>query len=356
MCRCRRSRKTRGAASPSEGGICANRQILVIKIAIGAADRAMKTRLGFLAAGLGIGMAVGWMIGSGSSSTSPPVAAATKTDRPAVVSDRPAGAGGEGKKPATKRERPAAADQPDKPKVMTFSSSPGGGMPPEMKEMFAKMEEQRKEARARKIDERLAALKSRLKLTPDQETEVRALLEASPDMDRGAGLLDAVKMAVDGSSGVISATGATGATVGGSEATGESFDRQLQALLSPEQQGDFVAFQQEQHENRVEIATNREMTRLQQQLTLTPEQKDQAFQALGNIARAEADQPGNRFDPAAIEAAKQARLNALRPILTPEQLKAYEISPTTSFGIPEVTVMPGGAEIRSIVSPAPLPE
>ena len=120
-------------------------------------------------------------------------------------------------------------------------------------------------------------------------------------------------------------------------------------MLSPEQQDEFAAFQQDQRENRVEIATNREMAQLQQQLTLTPEQKDQAFQALGDIARKEAENSQKGFDPAAMDAAKQARIDALRPILTPEQMKAYESNPTMGVGIPELTVMPGGAGIRSII-------
>jgi hypothetical protein len=317
----------------------------VKKTAIGSADGAMKTQFASLAVGLGIGTAVGWMMGSGSSATPPPGAAATKSERPPTKSDSPAAAGQDENR-ATKRERPDAADpKPGQPKVLTYSSGNGGEMPPEMKEMFSKMEEQRKEARARKIDERLAALKSRLKLTPDQETKVRALLESSPDMGRGAGLLEGVKVAVNGNAGGVSLSSAA-ASAG--NATGGSFDEQLAALLSPDQQDEFVAFQQEQRENRVEIATNREMTQLQQQLTLTPEQKDQAYQALGDIARNEADQPANGFDPAAMAAAKQARVDALRPILTPEQLKAYESNPAAAFGIPEVTVMPGGASVGTI--------
>src|SRR5688572_27359399 len=138
----------------------------------------MKSQLGILAVGLGLGAAAGWMMKDGAAPTPPPVAAPTKTERPALASGGPAGEEG-GEKRATKIERPEKSDEP---KVMSFSSSSDGEMPPEMKEAFAKMEEQRKEARARKIDERLAALKSRLNLTPQQEAKVRALLESSPDM------------------------------------------------------------------------------------------------------------------------------------------------------------------------------
>jgi hypothetical protein len=326
---------------------CVNWQLSVIKMGIGAADWTMKTQFGFLAVGLGIGTAIGWMMGSSSSSpVAPPMAAATKSERPAITSDASTVVGPDEKR-ATKRERPAAADKPDQPKVMTFSSSSGGEMTPEMKAIFAKMEEQRKEARTRRIDERLAALKSRLNLTPDQEAKVRALLENSPEMGLGGLPLMATKVSRDGKAGAVS-IGAGHAN--GDNTNGANFEQQLAGLLSPEQQDEFTAFQQEQRENQVEIATNREMAQLQQQLTLTPEQKDQAFQALGDIARKEAENPQRGFDPAAIEAAKQARTDALRPILTPEQIKAYESNPAMSFGIPEVTVMPGGAEIRSIIA------
>ena len=307
----------------------------------------MKTQFGFLAVGLGIGMGIGWMMGSNSSPVAPPVAAATKSDRPAIASDASTVVGPDEKR-ATKRERPAAGDKPDQPKVMSFSSSSGGEMTPEMKAIFAKMEEQRKEARIRRIDERLAALKTRLNLTPDQEAKLRALLENSPEMGLGGLPFMTTNVSRDGKGGAVSI--GAGVATSSDNANGANFEEQLAALLSPEQRDEFTTFQQEQRENRVEIATNREMAQLQQQLTLTPEQKDQAFQALGDIARKEAENPQRGFDPAAMEAAKQARTDALRPILTPEQMKAYESNPATSFGIPEVTVMPGGAAIRSIIA------
>jgi len=310
----------------------------------------MKSQLGFLALGLGLGTAAGWMLKGDAVPTAPPVVAATKTERPALASGGGLAASeGSEEKRATKLERPEKSDET---KVMRFSSGPDGEMPPEMKEAFAKMEEQRKEARSRKIDERLAALKLRLNLTPEQEAKVRALLEESSEMGLAGMPFFASKVSGDGKGGAISISGAV-AGVGSEE--GGSFDDKLAALLSPEQKDSFAAFQQEQRENKVEIATNREMGQLQQQLTLTPEQKDQAFQALGDIARREAENPQRGFDPEAMEAARQSRLDALRPILTPEQMKAYESNPAMSFAIPDVTVMPGGAAIHSIM-PVPKPD
>jgi hypothetical protein len=314
----------------------------------------MKTQLAFLATGLVLGTAAGWMMGASSVPESPSVAVASKIDGPVPVSGNSTAAGPEDRL-ATKRERPERTDKqsdpkPGEPKVMSFSSGPGGEMPPEMKEVFAKMEEQRKEARARRIDERLAALKSRLNLTSEQEEKVRALLENSSEMGLGGLPLGLTSLSRNGKSGAVSIEGEI---AGGGEANGANFDAQLAALLSPEQQDELAVFQQEQRENRVEIATNREMAQLQQQLTLTPEQKDRAFQALGDIARNEAESPPEGFDPAAMEAAKQARIKALRPILTQEQMNAYESNPAMSFGVPDVTVMPGGASIRSIIAAPP---
>ena len=70
------------------------------------------------------------------------------------------------------------------------------------------------------------------------------------------------------------------------------------------------------------------MTRLQQSLTLSPAQKDQVYQALGAIATSEEERgdTGISIDPEVIKARRQSRLDALKPILTPEQYEAYERS------------------------------
>src|SRR5690606_24171185 len=64
-------------------------------------------------------------------------------------------------------------------------------------------------------------------------------------------------------------------------------ESQISSLLKPEQAAAFTEFRQEQRENRIEVATGREMTRLQQSLTLSPAQKDQVYQALATISTSE---------------------------------------------------------------------
>ncbi|WP_386780342.1 hypothetical protein [Luteolibacter ambystomatis] len=190
-----------------------------------------------------------------------------------------------------------------------------------MKEIMEKMKQAQEEKRARKIDERLAALKSRLGLTDEQAAKVRALLEKESGNDDIGAVL----------SGDASAVNVTSLLGEGDKASQSATDAKIAEVLTPEQQAKFKAFQQERKENRIEIATNREMTRLQQGLTLTPEQKDRAYQALGDLAQREEEQPAsNGFDPQAMVDKQQARRDALRPILTPEQMKAYESMPMTS--------------------------
>ncbi|BCU76211.1 hypothetical protein [Luteolibacter sp. LG18] len=262
-------------------------------------------------AGLGLGVLCGWAGASrgpchdsvegsaqaGAPAPKPALAASAAIETPDARSERPA--------------RPPKPEKPDKPIVRTFSST-DGEQTPEMKEIMERMKQAQQEKRARKVDERLAALKSRLGLTDEQAAKVRAVLEHGEDGGDGAGdTIDVAKL-----------------LNGESKDERDAADGKLAGLLTPDQQAKFQAFQQEQKENRIEIATNREMTRLQQGLTLTAEQKDRAYQALGELAQREDDQPATKgIDPQQMMARQQARRDALSPILTPEQMKAYEGMP-----------------------------
>lgn len=196
----------------------------------------------------------------------------------------------------------------------------GAEMEPHVKEIMEKMQQQMKEKKARSVEERLAALKARLNLTPDQEAKVKELLEKS-------------SVGEDGMTRILSAGGKGGAlNLNMGNDNPKAVDEQIAALLNTQQKEAYNVFQQEQAENRAEISANREMAQLQQQLTLSPEQKDRAFQVLGNLARNEDTQGGNVFDPEKMQAKRKARLEALRPILTSEQMKVYENNPSMGFG------------------------
>jgi hypothetical protein len=167
----------------------------------------------------------------------------------------------------------------------------------------------------RRIDERVAALKTRLNLDDAQTARVKALLEAGDEEE------NVVSKAIAGEPTFPPMPG---------EAAKKRADLedQITSLLKPGQAAAFTEFRQEQRENRIEVATGREMTRLQRSLTLSPSQKDQVYQALATIATGEEENgnTGITVDPEQIKARRQSRLDALKPILTPEQYSAYERS------------------------------
>lgn len=202
---------------------------------------------------------------------------------------------------------------------------------PEMRQIRDAMAKQLEGRRSRRLDERVATLKTRLNLDEQQVAKIRAILEKGEAEDDFVGKM----IAGEGGAALPDAADAA-AKRGATEA-------EIANLLTPEQSEAFGNFQKEQRENRIEVATSREMTRLQQALTLTPEQKDKAFEALGQIAAREEQEHGNgpSFDPAVIKARKEARLEVLRPILTPQQLESYQADPGWGIDV-------GGADGISI--------
>lgn len=271
----------------------------------------MKTLLIF-GSGLGLGVLFGWFGKPAATGVhadvKTPASLATPTASASQTSDEKTEAG-----PTSRPSRP------DLPKTKTFNLADGvkvieGKMDPQTEKIMEEFKKRHEEKRAHKLDERVAALRTRLGLTDDQAAKVRAMLEAGEDKGGpGSGMPIDIAKLMNG---------------GESKAERDALDARMAELLSPEQSQKYQEFQQEQRENRVEIATNNEINRLQQSLTLSREQKDQAYQALGEIAQSEDDQPTSKgIDPARMAARKQARMDALRPILTPEQMKAYESQP-----------------------------
>jgi hypothetical protein len=164
----------------------------------------------------------------------------------------------------------------------------------------------------RRIDERVAVLKTRLNLDDAQTAKVRSLLEDGDEEE------DMLSKVIAGESSLPPAAGAAAQKRA-------DLEERISAVLKPEQAAAYGEFRQEQRENRIEVATGREMTRLQQSLTLSPGQKDQVYRALGMIAAGEEERgdTGISIDADVLKARRQARLDALKPILTPEQ---YEVA------------------------------
>lgn len=264
----------------------------------------MKTPLAFLA-GAGVGALAMWL-------------AMPKASQPAAESAGRQTAGHESRQggaPASELEalpsktrRPAsAAEKADDEGATVLDES--NMKPAEMRQILQAMAKEAAEKKTRRLDERMATLKSRLNLDDATAAKVRALLENSAEEE------DRV---VEAAGGLVWTDPADSGKPALNRA---AMDESILKLLAPEQAVAYKEFAAEQKENRIEVVTAREMTRLQENLTLTPGQKDKVYQALNEIAaREEQDAKQSAdLDPAELKARRQVRLDALRPLLTPEQ-------------------------------------
>jgi hypothetical protein len=194
-----------------------------------------------------------------------------------------------------------------------------GPIPAEVQEAAAKK-------RQRRIEERLAALKSRLQLSDAQAAHVRPLIEKLiPDYAQMIARIAEEKPGPDQTPSdpnffkMFRPPGARD----------PEFDTALDALLTTDQRVAYATFQEEQRANQIEMNANRELARLQGIMTLSADQKDKVFAVLSEVAGKELDQPIEEkdFEPERLAQRQAQRVEALKPLLLPEQLAVYESSP-----------------------------
>ncbi|MCB1096533.1 MAG: sigma-70 family RNA polymerase sigma factor [Verrucomicrobiae bacterium] len=111
---------------------------------------------------------------------------------------------------------------------------------------------------------------------------------------------------------------------------------QISAILEEAQKADFDTFIEKEIIDQAESAANQEFARLQSKLSLSDDQKDQVFEALSEIALAEAADPANESSDlgSMLSHAKERRhrrVEALEPILSPEQMDVYETTETNTI-------------------------
>ena len=238
--------------------------------------------------------------------------------------------------------------------------------------MKAQMERQRQvmkkkvEARlAAKVDEQLAVLTKKLGLTDEQVADVRKLLmDKLLQGDFGLMAMNAMGGEGDDSSGKNREREMMEMMLDPQKQE-KAMNEKLLALLTPDQQQGYAAHQQEQRANKVEMATNKELAKLQGAMSLTSEQKDQIFATLSQFADQEHDKPipgmiamfGRQAgeiervkkevgDETAgkmlglVDELKQRqaqRREALAPILSGEQMKVYEnLQQSSAFDMSEM--------------------
>lgn len=160
-------------------------------------------------------------------------------------------------------------------------------------------------------------MKARLQLTPEQEQKVReSMAKANEQMLAMTKKMYAGEAKIEETKDLSSA--------------GSLSPQAINEILTPEQQTEYAAMQKEELQNNARLMANAEMLQLQGSLGLSQEQQDKVFgvlyqQTLDATSGATANPASAATtDPTtAMQQALDKKIEALTPILTPDQLKSY---------------------------------
>jgi len=164
---------------------------------------------------------------------------------------------------------------------------------------------------------KIALLKGRLNLTPEQEQLATDALQKAHDLRtslresfKPGEPPDFAKMQQMMKSDVAAA-------------------EEIRAQLSPEQQAEYDAVRQEERADRAEEQTNRQIAEWQQYLKMSTEQKDAVFQALSELSMAndmELQPDAKDFEEmqARMKANQEAQREALSQVLDEAQLATFD--------------------------------
>ena len=161
------------------------------------------------------------------------------------------------------------------------------------------------------VDSKMATLKARLNLSPDQEVSIRELL------------LTQSKAGSDMAQQIFSGKGVN--TNLFAQAGTMTSENQIKALLTPEQATAYDAVQKEEQSSNARLMANAELLQLQSVLQLNEDQQDKVFAVLADQAQTQfldpSPNPGAAPD---FQGMLQRKVDALRPLLTPDQLERYQ--------------------------------
>jgi len=229
----------------------------------------------------------------------------------------------------------------------------------EVSKMEAQQKKQMDKMKARlaaqlklKVDEKLASLSRKLGLTSQQTEAMRPILEQHSGSGDMMTLMMVTEMNPSLSPEEKKEKGKNALLKMLEPLKNEAeLDGALAPLMSPDQQNAYAQLKQEQRANTIEINANKELGKIQSSMTLTNEQKDQAFTVLSNLATEDAANPvpsivnmvnmpggaqhmeqevgketAEKIQALAAEATarKTRRIEAMQAILTPEQFSVYE--------------------------------
>ncbi|MBI5821579.1 MAG: hypothetical protein HZA88_21630 [Verrucomicrobia bacterium] len=160
-------------------------------------------------------------------------------------------------------------------------------------------------------DLKLAALKSRLRLTDEQAAAVQALLskQAEQQAEMASKMYDGKLTAEDMSSGAKF-----------------NLDEQLKQILTPEQWTGYQQYKTDEQRQQVQLATQAELMQLSPVLQLNAQQQEQVTSILQQQYQQYIGRQGASPVPASgnWEQMLDAKKEALRAVLTAEQQQSYE--------------------------------
>jgi hypothetical protein len=163
---------------------------------------------------------------------------------------------------------------------------------------------------------RLARMKAKLNLTPDQEERIKEILMRQSEQ----GLQMAQKMF--GAKNGAPADQPSPQNFGNPE-------KEIQDLLTPEQKSTYKEYKKEEASANARVIANSELLQMQNLVGLTQEQQDKVFPILYEATMKQTDP--ERQSPAVksgdagaiIQSAFDDKLKAMEGVLTPEQLENY---------------------------------
>jgi len=213
------------------------------------------------------------------------------------------------KKPALPATTTAATAKPaTSAPASPFAALFGGGNGTNQNAGFSKLI---KAGMQQQIEGKISALKLRLKLTDAQEAAIREKLQAH--YDRAGEMASRMFQGKASRQELMQA---------GSE---QNVEAEIRQQLTPEQLAEYDKFQQEERQTMAARVANMELLQMQTALQLSPEQQEQVYNILyDQTLTSVTGRTGLTTDPVGVwKEQMDAKTEALRKVLTPEQLAAY---------------------------------
>ena len=223
---------------------------------------------------------------------------------------------------AHEKERTAALDkreldlklQAAKMDIAQNAPKADDGSDPQAKPPGAAIADMTKVMIKQQMDMKMAALTSRLKLSPEQESALHDI------MDKQA------QYAQDMTEKMLSGKMSKADLQKAMQQQGNlppDVESQMQSILSPDQYAAYQTYQNDEKKSAAEAMANAELMQIQSSLQLTDAQKDKVFSTIYQQAAQQVGADGAKPSGLDLEGQFEAKKAAMQAVLTPEQYDNY---------------------------------